>query len=346
MHDDLRLDGLTQWLQQLPGNLGLDLSSLAPASSDASFRRYFRLRTASGQSLIVMDAPPDKENCQTFVQIGRLLEQAGVTVPRIVAEDLAQGFLLMSDLGSHTYYQRLQMAPSDARIHALYLDALDALITLQQTDAASLPVYDAARMRDELELFGRWYADTHCQSPLSGAEQQQLEAVYTLLIDALADQPQVFVHRDYHSPNLMDTRYPDGANHGPNPGVIDFQDAVRGPLTYDLASLLLDARTTWDEAQQLDWAIRYWEKAKAAGLPVHADFADFHVAYEWMSLQRNLRILGVFARLSHRDGKHHYLDHMPRVSAYVRQVASRYSAFNPLLRVLNRIEKVDYGFSF
>ncbi len=346
MHDDLRLAALTRWLEQLPAGLALDLSSLTPASSDASFRRYFRIRTLQDQSLIVMDAPPDKEDCQTFLDVARLLDQARVTVPRRIAEDAGQGFLVLSDLGTHTYYQILQTGASDARIHRLYLDALDALIKVQRADASSLPVYDAARMREELGLFGQWYAAMHCQSPLTDQENQQLDTVFSELVNTLAKQPQVFVHRDFHSPNLMATHYPDGADFGPNPGVIDFQDAVRGPLTYDLASLLLDARTTWDEAQQLDWAIRYWEMAKAADLPVPPDFADFHVAYEWMSLQRNLRILGVFARLSHRDGKHHYLDHIPRVSAYVRQVASRYGQFNALLRVLNRIEKVEYGFSF
>ena len=200
-------------------------------------------------------------------------------------------------------------------------------------------VVDTERLMQELTVFPEWYAKHHCQVDLSDAEQQVLHDSFTMLTQDNVQQPSVLVHRDFHSPNIMT---------GDRPGIIDYQDALAGPITYDIASLVMDARTTWEEPQQLDWAIRYWEAAKAAGLPIAPDFADFHRAYEWMGLQRNLRILGVFARLSHRDGKHHYLDHMPRVNAYVRQVAGRYNAFRPLLRVLDKLEnretKVGYTF--
>src|SRR5690606_21968884 len=194
----------------------------------------------------------------------------------------------------------------------------------------------------ELTVFPEWYATTHCQAGLDKAELAALQVVFTALVEDNAKQPVVLVHRDFHSPNLM---------LGPSdqePGIIDYQDALAGPISYDIASLVMDARTTWEEPQQLDWAIRYWEAAKAAGLPIASDFADFHRQYEWMSLQRNLRILGVFARLSHRDGKHGYLDHIPRVSAYARQVAERYGPLRPLLRILDKIEnrQVVTGYTF
>lgn len=332
---DSRLALLDAWLAALPPQLGLAPASLRPASSDASFRRYFRIDLREGTA-VIMDAPPEREDCRPFLQIGARLNEAGLRVPRILAQNLEQGFLLMSDLGHHTFYQVLQEGLSETALHSLYRPALDALVRMQQASYQGLPAYDAARLLDELSVFREWYVEKHHNTTLSSAEASALAGVFATLTADNAAQPTVLVHRDYHSPNLMVPEAP-----GDEPGIIDFQDAVAGPITYDIASLAADARHTWDEAQQLDWAIRYWEMARDAGLPVGNDFAAFHRAYEWMSLQRNLRILGVFVRLSLRDGKHHYLDHLPRVNGYVRQVAGRYGTFRPLLRLLDRLDGVQ-----
>ncbi len=340
---DPRLDSLAQWLRTLPAELGLEPDSLAPVSGDASFRRYFRIE-ARGGTLIVMDAPPPHEDCGPFVCIARRLASAGLTVPAIFAHDAARGFLLLSDLGRQTYYDAIQAGLDPQVLQRRYCAVLRDLARMQRVSCEGLPVYDEARLLDELALFPQWYLGTHLGLAPDAGRQEVLRRAFALLAQDAARQPRVFVHRDFHSPNLMiGEDDPDAP-----PGIIDFQDAVRGPLSYDLASLVMDARTTWDEPQQLDWAIRYWEAARAAGLPVPDDFAEFHQQYEWMGLQRNLRILGVFARLSHRDGKHRYLDHMPRVRAYVRQVAGRYGVFHPLLRVLDQAEGVEAaeGWSF
>lgn len=332
------------WLQHLPTALGLAPDSLRPACADASFRRYFRLN-AAGRTLIVMDAPPQHEDCRPFLRVGQLLRDVGLNVPAIIEHDLDQGLLLLSDLGEQTYYQRIQDGLDDARLQSLYRDALSALVRLQQASSVGLARYDSARLADELKLFPQWYVQKHHGATLDDKTALALEKIFALLSASNGSQPSVLVHRDYHSPNLMVCDLP---RYGPNPGVIDFQDALAGPITYDLASLVMDARNTWEEAQQLDWAIRYWEMARAAGLPVDADFAEFHRAYEWMSLQRNLRILGVFARLNHRDGKAHYLAHLPRVNRYVRQVAQRYGVFTPLLRLLDTLDErqVSIGYTF
>lgn len=334
---DARLTSLHHWLHSLSSDHGLDLQTLEPASSDASFRRYYRVQSQEG-TLIIMDAPPPNEDCRPFLHITELLRAAKLNVPSVLAQDLQQGFLLLSDLGPTTYFQAVQNGLSDTRLQSIYRDALDALVDMQKAGTEGLPEYDQNRLIEELALFPQWYVLTHCNVALSDAEQAMLHDTFTLLAQDNVAQPQVFVHRDFHSPNLMLT---ERAEHGPNPGIIDYQDALRGPMTYDIASLVMDARTTWEEPQQLDWAIRYWQKARDAGLPISHDFAEFHRAYEWMSLQRNLRILGVFARLSHRDGKHHYLDHMPRVNAYVRQVAVRYREFKPLLQLLDKLDDIQ-----
>jgi aminoglycoside/choline kinase family phosphotransferase len=331
---DTRLTLIHHWLRGLPAALELDIETLRPASSDASFRRYFRLDAGAG-SVIVMDAPPPQEDTRPFLRAGDLLRAAGLNVPAVLAQAPGLGLLLLSDLGVSTYYQRIQAGLDDARLQTLYREALAALARMQRAPARGLPAYDAARMSAELELFPEWYLSRHHGIALDGAQKAGLRQVFDLLAGACAVREPVFTHRDFHSPNLMvcdDPRY------GPNPGVIDFQDALAGPLTYDLASLVMDARTTWEEAQQLDWAIRYWDMARAAGLPVDADFAEFHRAYEWMGLQRNLRILGVFARLNHRDGKPGYLAHIPRVVRYARQVAQRYGVFAPIVRLLDLTE--------
>ena len=337
---DIRLDALGKWLASLPAAHGLKPDTLRPASSDASFRRYFRLDAASG-TRVVMDAPPGKEDCTPFIHVAGLLRDAGLSVPDIIEQDLAQGFLLLSDLGTQNYYARLHESPPDSEIQQLYVGALHALVQMQQSAITGLARYDHASLANELSLFPDWYLDRHHGKPVDDKQRAELDKIFELLIESNLAQPTVLVHRDFHSPNLMVPLPGQTA-----PGVLDFQDAVAGPITYDLASLVTDARFTWYEPQQIDWAIRYWEMARKAGLPVSADFADFHRDYEWMGLQRNLRILGVFARLNHRDGKAVYLTHMPRVNTYVRQVAGRYGVFKPLLRILDSLEETQQGYSF
>jgi len=341
---DPRMSLLLKWLATLDQNIGLQLESLAAASSDASFRRYFRIQARLG-TLIVMDAPPHQENCRPFVAIAARLAGVKLNVPELKAQDLEQGFLLLSDLGPTTYYAKIQQGLTDAELQPLYRDALTALVQLQTASHAGLPAYDAKRLKDELGLFIEWYVTVHGKTLLEPAVLTQLDQVFDLLVAHNAAQPVVLVHRDFHSPNLM---LSEGGQYGLNPGILDFQDAVAGPISYDLASLVVDARTTWEEPQQIDWAIRYWELARKQGLPVPTDFADFHRDYEWMGLQRNLRILGVFARLHHRDNKATYLAHLPRVNQYVRQVAARYIAFKPLLRVLDQLDQVQtkVGYTF
>jgi len=338
---DSRRAALERWLLSIASQHQLDLSTLATASSDASFRRYFRLDAGTGTA-VVMDAPPAQEDCGPFLHVTKLLADAGLNVPAILAENREEGFLLLSDLGRDTFYQAVQAGLDDSRLQSMYRGALGALVGMQQASTQGLQAFDAQRLLEELTVFPQWYAQKHCRVELNEAEQSTLSDTFGMLVADNASQPRVLVHRDFHSPNLM-VGVSDDA-----PGIIDYQDALAGPITYDIASLVMDARTTWEEPQQLDWAIRYWEMARAQGLPVGEDFASFHRAYEWMGLQRNLRILGVFARLSHRDGKHHYLDHIPRVSTYVRQVAGRYNAFRPLLRILDKLEnrQVATGYTF
>jgi len=300
--------------------------SFAPASEDASFRRYFRVSSA-GRSAIVMDAPPEHEDCRTFVKVARLFTAAGVHVPEILAEDFDNGYLLLSDLGHQTYLQVLNA--QNARL--LYSEATSALIRIQVSSREGvLPPYDRELLLRELRLFPDWYLSRHLGVQLSEAQSAVLSAVFeTVLANNLA-QPRVFVHRDYHSRNLMLS--------SPNPGILDFQDAVYGPITYDLVSLLKDAYVCWDEEQLLDWAIGYWEKARKARLPVAQDFAEFYRDFEWMGVQRHIKVLGIFARLFHRDGKSGYLKDMPLVMEYLRKACSRYQALDPLSRLLDQLQ--------
>lgn len=328
---------LATWLASVPKDLGIDIQTLTPASSDASFRRYYRVMASPG-TLIVMDAPPPFEDCRPFIDVAQRLLAVGLNVPQILASNTDKGFLLLTDLGRQTYYDRIQQGMGEAELQQRYRSTLDALVSLQKAETNGLADFDEHRLLMELQIFIEWYLNVHHEVQLSDNEAQSLQDIFALLARHVASEPHVLVHRDFHSPNLMICES-DPA--GP-PGVIDFQDAVNGAISYDIASLVFDARTTWEEAQQLDWAIRYWEKARKAGLPVPEDFAQFHMQYEWTGLQRNLRILGVFARLNHRDGKAHYLDHIPRVLTYVRQVAQRYKPFFPLLRLLDRIEGIEH----
>lgn len=329
-----RLRLLEKWLEaKFPGAS----FTLKPASSDASFRRYFRV-SFNGESLIAMDAPPRQEDCRPYIHVAELFGAASVHVPKVLARDLEQGFLLLSDLESTTYLQAL----NDDNADQLYRDALDALIKIQLASRpGELPDYDAELLMREMRLFSDWYVSKHLRLALSAQQAAALDSIFSLVLQNNLAQPKVFVHRDYHSRNLMLTR--------PNPGILDFQDAVYGPITYDLVSLLKDAYIRWDEERALDWVIRYWEKAKRAGLPVTRDFAEFYRDYEWMGVQRHLKVLGIFARLYYRDGKDAYLNDLPLVMHYLRKACERYRELNPLLNLLDELEgkpepKVGYTF--
>jgi len=333
---------LRQWLTPLLASQFPDQQfTLTAASADASFRRYFRVTLPDGMSRIIMDAPPQHEDCRPFLKVAALFREAGVHVPDVYAEDLAQGFLLLSDLGTATYLEVL----NEHTAAPLYRDANVALIDIQRASRPGvLPEYDRALLSRELDLFPEWYLKRHLGITLDETQNATLQAVFAKILASNLSQPQVFVHRDYHSRNLMvvDGNYP------ANPGIIDFQDAVYGPITYDLVSLYRDAYISWDEQQELDFVIRYWEKARLAGLPVHADVHDFYRDYEWMGAQRQLKVLGIFARLCHRDGKDGYLNDMPRVMAYLRRTCERYLDLRPLARLLDQLEKrsVDVGYTF
>jgi len=346
-NDPTRRTAFEDWLAGLPKSLGLLPASVHPASADASFRRYFRIDSAHGPR-IVMDAPPEREDCAPFVKIGAALRNGGLHVPEVLAWDQSRGFLLLTDLGSTTYLAALEGPPRMAasQAHGLYVTALDSLVRLQSLPIQSLlPPYDRALMRRELDLFPDWYIARHCGAVLNEAERDALDHSFSLILDACTAQPAVPVHRDYHSRNLM---LPDAADPALRPGVLDFQDAVWGPVTYDLASLLRDAYIEWDEQVQLDWAVRYWEQARRQGLPVDRDFGVFWRDFEWMGLQRHLKVLGIFARLSHRDGKDAYLEDLPLVWRYAHRVTMRYNSLKPLALLLERVvgAQRESGYTF
>lgn len=332
-----RLAQLDNWLKRQFPQQHFDI---VPASADASFRRYFRVTPAGDATpLIVMDAPPPQEDCRPWLQVAALLREAGAHVPDVLAQDTDQGFLLLSDLGDTTYLQALN--PDNA--HTLYAEALGTLVAIQRHSRPGvLPDYSRDVLLREMRLFPEWYVARHKGVQLDDSQQASLEAVFAAIADVNLAEPKVFVHRDYHSRNLM--YLPDGRN----PGVIDFQDALYGPISYDLASLFKDAYLHWEEEFVLDLLVRYWEAARKLGLPVRADFSDFHRDYEWMGVQRHLKVLGIFARLSHRDGKDGYLKDLPLVMDYLRRACRRYRDLAPLLRLLEQIEpqEVTVGYTF
>lgn len=335
--DSSRVRALRDWLISLH-SWQIDIDSLEAASSDASFRRYFRVRTEHPDrpTLIVMDAPVTHEDCRPFINVANLFDAAGVRVPKIFAQDLAQGFLLLSDLGTITYEQALTAESASS----LYEAASQALLKIQRSSCPDkLPVYDAVRLQQELSLFDTWYLARHYQFDLSPSQRDALNRVYQLLIERALAQPCVYVHRDYHCRNLM-------ASVSGEPGILDFQDAVYGPITYDLVSLWRDAYVEWEEELQLDWLARYWTNARSAHLPVAHDFSQFYRDYEWMGLQRHLKVLGIFARLYHRDGKNAYLQYLPRVLRYTREVAQRYREFKTLLVLLDELEGRSQQFAY
>ncbi|CAG9236724.1 N-acetylmuramate/N-acetylglucosamine kinase [Paraburkholderia tropica] len=339
---DGRRDLLAAWLSGHAQKYALDLSTLAPASADASFRRYFRLASAGehGATLIAVDAPPP-EKCREFVQVAQLLEQAGVHVPRVLEVDYDAGLMLVTDLGTASYLAELTEAGPGPRSRALMHDALDALIRFQlETKPGVLPAFDEAFLRREMELLPEWFLERHLGRKVDDATRAMLDRTFALLIASARAQPQVFMLRDFMPRNLMIAT--------PNPGVLDFQDAVEGPITYDVASLLRDAFLSWDEEFELDCFVRYWERAKKAGLPVDPDFGEFYRQLEWMGLQRHIKVLGLFCRINYRDGKPHYMADLPRFLDYASKVAHRYRPLVPFARFIDELRgtAVETGYTF
>lgn len=323
--DVLREAAFVQWLSPLAIEHGLRVETLRSASSDASFRRYFRIDGPT-QSFIIMDAPPPHEDVTPFVRIAQRLKLAALNVPQVLAQDLVQGFLLLSDLGSQLYLPALVEARERGQsdlAYQLMQDAITALVHWQtRLSGDGLPVFDEALLRRELELFPQWCVGVEHGIKWVVSEQALWGQVCEALVASAMAQPQVVVHRDYMPRNLMLSM--------PNPAILDFQDAVLGPLSYDVASLIRDAFYSWEEDQEIDIAVRYWQAAGTAGLPVNPDFGEFWRQLEWMGLQRHLKVLGIFCRLKHRDGKPKYSEDLPRFFNYAHRVASRYGALRPL----------------
>jgi N-acetylmuramate 1-kinase len=336
-NDPQRELAFTLWLRRITASHGLVAETLRLASADASFRRYLRIDAGSaeaGRSFIIMDAPPDKEDCGPFVKVAGLMQQAGLNVPRVLEWDPALGFMLLDDLGTRTMIEVIE--PDDPAANLpLYLRAVDSLIAWQSASQPGvLPVYDGALLERELALFPDWYLQRHRGIKVEGALRETLDSMFRLVIERNLAAPQVFVHRDFMPRNLIMPADPAE----PRLGVLDFQDAVYGPITYDIACLMRDAFLSWGEQFVLDVTVRYWQKAQKAGLPVDPDFGEFYRAVEWMGLQRHLKVAGIFARLTLRDGKPRYLADTPRFIAYIRATAARYRELAPLLRLVDEVE--------
>ena len=329
-----------RWLAAIAERQHLQPGTVRLASADASFRRYFRIDGSAGHpTRIVMDAPPAQEDCAPFVKIARLLAEAGVTAPEVLEWDAPNGFLLLDDLGRQTMLDVIDpAAPAAAR--PLYDQAIDALIRWQLASRPDmLPPYDRALLERELNLFPQWYIEQHRGIAVQGQLKERLKRSFKAIVESNLAAPSVYVHRDFMPRNLMVTG-------GPALGVLDFQDAVYGPITYDIASLMRDAFLSWEEDYVLDVTVRYWERARKAGLPVDDDFGAFYRAVEWMGLQRHLKVAGIFARLTLRDGKPRYLADAPRFIAYIRATCSRYSQLTPLLRVVDEVEGTQAATGF
>ncbi len=316
-----RQSQLENWLRT---DCGLSDFTLKSASEDASFRRYFRVFLADGSTRIAMDAPPGKENCRPFVDVARRLQQAGVHAPEIYAENVQQGFLLLEDLGKRSYLDVLD----DENVERLYGDALAALMTMQACiDPAGLPDYGRDLLLTEMSLFPRWLLHQHLELDLSGDEKSMLDETFTALADTALEQPRVFVHRDYHSRNLMA-----GIEHPP--GVIDFQDAVRGPVTYDLVSLLRDCYINWPSTRVNEWAWGYFQLCVQSGVLQDQHESRFLYWFDLMGAQRHLKAAGIFARLNHRDGKPGYLAEIPRTLEYIVELGGRREELGRLARFI------------
>ena len=332
--DAARQIQFNHWLARITPEHALEPGSLRLASADASFRRYFRVDSVAG-SRIIMDAPPERENCQPFVKVAALMQQAGLYVPQVLAWDEALGFMLLTDLGGQTMMQVVEPSQPQANL-PLYLQAVDTLITWQLASRAGvLPAYDEAILRRELELFPEWYLQQHKGQAIGVEMRATLDRSFGQIITANLAQPAVYVHRDFMPRNLMAPAAP-----GAPLGVLDFQDALYGPITYDIASLMRDAFLSWDEDFCLDVTVRYWQQARRAGLPVGDDFGEFYRAVEWMGLQRHLKVAGIFARLTLRDGKPQYLADTPRFIHYIRATCGRYRELKPLLRLIDQVEGI------
>lgn len=319
-----------RWFAPLAQSLHLDIASLAPASADASFRRYFRVQGNDGVSRVVMDAPPPQEDVRAFIDIAGRIRSAGLHAPEVLASDEQCGFLLLADLGQDLYLQALQTA-EPAQADRLMRDALAALVQFQsQLDSTGMPAYGDDLLRRELKLFPEWCVGKAYGISWTTAQTATWQRICDTLVASALAQPQVPVHRDWMPRNLMVAE--------PNPGILDFQDAVLGPVTYDIASLLRDAFISWDESQEIDWAARWWQQARAAGLlgehAMASDFGECWRALEWMGLQRHLKVLGIFCRLKHRDGKPAYSADLPRFFAYITKVALRYRELKPLIALI------------
>ena len=335
-----------RWLDALTPSQSLLPHSLRIASADASFRRYLRIDTAAGDTRIVMDAPPDKENCQPFVQVAGLMQAAGLRAPQVLDWQREDGFMLLTDLGDQTMMSAID-ADNPPANQALYLQAVDTLVQWQQASRlGELPPYDEALLRRELSLFPDWYLAQHKGLAVQGKMRETLDQAFDVIVQRNLAAPSVYVHRDFMPRNLMMPFQSEQL------GVLDFQDAVYGPVTYDIASLMRDAFLSWDEEFVLDVTVRYWQAARKAGLmdfeDWHSDFGAFYRAVEWMGLQRHLKVAGIFARLTLRDGKPKYLADAPRFIRYIRATASRYRELAPLLRLIDEIEGTEQveAFSF
>ncbi len=349
--DAARQTAFHAWLNALAPSQNLLPISLRTASADASFRRYLRVDTSDGGSRIVMDAPPAQENCEPFVRVATLMRGAGLLVPDVLAWDEAQGFMLLSDLGRHTMMERTVPGEPSAN-HARYIQAVDSLLAWQlASQPGVLPTYDQTLMARELQLFPDWYLAKHKGQALSEADSHTLLTTFQDIVQRCLAAPEVYVHRDFMPRNLMVPTHP-GPSAAQQLGVLDFQDAVHGPITYDIASLMRDAFLSWEEDFVIDITVRYWEKARQAGLldfeDWHNDFGAFFRAVEWMGLQRHLKVAGIFARITLRDGKPKYLADVPRFMGYIRHTASRYRELGPLLKLIDRIEgtEVVSGYAF
>ena len=332
---DDRFRALDAWLRVALEGVPFRLER---ASADASFRRYFRIFLDGGRTLIAMDAPPEREDSRAFVKVAKLLREAGLNAPEIFQHDFDQGFLVVTDLGTRLYLQALR---EGADVDRLFDDATGALVKWQLASRDGvLATYDEAMLRRELELFPDWYIGKHLGIALSAAQRASLDEVFRRILANNLAQPRVFVHRDFMPRNLMVC--------DPNPGVLDFQDAVHGPIGYDIACLFRDAYLSWDEERVLDGTIRYWEKARRAGLPVRSVFGEFWRDVEWMGLQRHLKVAGIFARLFHRDGKKGYVEDTPRFIGYIRHAVARYGELGLLGQLLDQIEgrAAQVGYTF
>lgn len=319
-----RLELINNWLHLVLEGHDFTLTDLA---ADAGARRYFRITSANESPLVLMDAPTAHNDNQQFALIADLLASKKINVPTIAHSNFQDGLLLLSDLGDQTYLKALRKENADQ----LFNDATTALIKIQTIgEVSELHRYSADLMNHELTLFSDWYIQKHLNIILDTATQQSLQDILKLITTRCASQSEVLVHRDFMPRNLMVCN--------DNPGILDFQDAIIGPISYDVISLFKDAFISWEEEQIIDWTIRYWEKARKASLPVPADFGDFYTDVEWMGLQRHLKVLGIFSRLKYRDGKHHYIEDAPRFLTYVRNVAQRYGVLKPLLKIIDQLE--------